>query len=300
MMRITSSMMSENILNSLQKNTESLMKAQTVVSSGLKINQPSDDPVGMAAALNYNATISSVNQYTANIKQAETTLNVADSTLSGVSNLLTQAKQIALQMVNGTMSATDRSNAASQVQSLLDQFVQMANTKQGNFYVFGGRNTTTAPYDTTNPSSGFQGDDGQMPVVVGNGVTIDTHVSGKNAFSATTSATAVDPAVVLSNLITGLKNNDTTAISNQLTPLDTALDQVVNTRSDIGNTLNRLDATQSYWSSFKLNIQKALSNTEDADLTQAASDLTQQQTAYQASLSVAAKIIQPTLLDFLK
>ncbi len=295
MIRITSGMMSENISNTLMKNSDSLMKAQTVVSTGLKINQPSDDPVSAAAALNYNKTLSSVDQYTRNITQAQTTLNVADSTLSSINNLLTQAKQIALQQVNGTMSADDRKVAASQVKSLLDQFVQLANTKQGANYVFGGRNTTTPPYNAANPSTGFQGDDGPISVVIGDGVTMDTHVSGKNAFSG-----SADPAVVLTNLMNGLTSNDTTAISNQLTPLDTAASQVVNTRADVGSTLNRLEATQNYWSSFKLNIQKALSNTEDADMTQAASQLTQQQTAFQASLAVAAKIVQPSLLDFLK
>ena len=295
MIRITSGMMSENISNTLMKNSDSLMKAQTVVSTGLKINQPSDDPVSAAAALNYNKTLSSVDQYTRNITQAQTTLNVADSTLSSINNLLTQAKQIALQQVNGTMSADDRKVAASQVKSLLDQFVQLANTKQGANYVFGGRNTTTPPYNAANPSTGFQWDDGPISVVIGDGVTMDTHVSGKNAFSG-----SADPAVVLTNLMNGLTSNDTTAISNQLTPLDTAASQVVNTRADVGSTLNRLEATQNYWSSFKLNIQKALSNTEDADMTQAASQLTQQQTAFQASLAVAAKIVQPSLLDFLK
>jgi len=294
-MRITQEMMANNLSRNLSQNTEKLMNAQSIVSSGKKITKASDDPVGMSNILDYRKTLESVDQYSRNISQANTGLNLADSTLSDIEALLNQAKQLALAQANGTTSNDDRQIAAGQVQQIRDQIVQLANTKQGNQYLFGGRKTGSPPYDPNHPETGFQGDDGQNQVVIGDGVTLDTHVSGKQAFAG-----ATDPVVALTNLIQGLNANDSSAITSSLDSLDQSMTQVTDTRADVGLTLNHLDATETHLSDLKLNIQALLSNTEDANYTQAVTDLTVQQSAYQSSLAVAAKIVQPSLLDYLK
>ena len=294
-MRITQEMIASNLSSNLLKNTEKLLKAQSLVSSGKRITKASDDPVGMSNILDYRKTLASVDQYSRNISQARSGLDVADSTLSDIGELLNRAKELTLAQTNGTASKEDRQIAAGEVQQIRDQIIQLANTKQGNKYLFGGQKTGSPPYDPTHPELGFQGDDGQNLVVIGDGVTLDTHVSGKQAFAGTT-----DPVVVLTDLIQGLNTNDSSAISSALDSLNQSMTQVTDTRADVGATLNRLDASESHLSDFKLNIQSLLSDTEDADLTQAITDLTAQQSAYQASLAVSAKIIPPSLLDYLR
>ena len=294
-MRITQRMMTDRVNNSLSNNAEKLMKTQSQISSGKRFTKASEDPVGMAKSLDYRKTMDSVDQYVRNVSRARSGLDTGESTLSDIGDLLNRAKELALSQTTGTASPETRQIAAGEAKQLRDQLIQLANTKQDDRYLFGGRTTETPPYDPLNPEAGFQGDDGGFPIIVSDGVTLDTAVSGKQAFAST-----VDPVLVLTDLIKGLEANDPTAISGQLDALDQSQAQIVNERADVGARLNRLDATETHLDGFKTNIQQMLSDTEDLDFTKAVTDLTAQQSAFQASLASASKIIQPSLLDYLR
>ena len=294
-MRITQRMMTDRVNNSLSNNAEKLMKTQSQISSGKRFTKASEDPVGMAKSLDYRKTMDSVDQYVRNVSRARSGLDTGESTLSDIGDLLNRAKELALSQTTGTASPETRQIAAGEAKQLRDQLIQLANTKQDDRYLFGGRKTDTPPYDPLNPEAGFQGDDGGFPIIVSDGVTLDTAVSGKQAFAST-----VDPVLVLTDLIKGLEDNDPTAISGQLDALDQSQAQIVNERADVGARLNRLDATETHLDGFKTNIQQMLSDTEDLDFTKAVTDLTAQQSAFQASLASASKIIQPSLLDYLR
>jgi flagellar hook-associated protein 3 FlgL len=298
-MRITQQMMANNLSRSLSQHTEKLMKAQSAVSSGKQITTASDDPVGMSHVLDYRKTLASIDQYSRNITQANTGLNLADTTLSDIQALLNQAKSLAIEQANGTYNADDKKTVAGQLQQIRDQIIQLANTKNGNQYLFGGRNTVTPPYDSEHPETAtFNGDDSQNQILISDNVKLDVHVSGKQAFDGTIAGTA-DPVVVLTTLIDGLNANDSSAAASSLDPLDQCMAQVSDTQAAVGITLNHLDATETHLSDLKLSFQAMLSNTEDADLTKTITDLTAQQSAYDASLAVTAKIIQHSLLDYL-
>jgi flagellar hook-associated protein 3 FlgL len=270
------------------------METQSRISSGKQINRVSDDPVGMAKALGYHKTLDSVDQYVRNISYARSGLEIGESVLTDINESLNRARELVLSQATGTASPETRQIAAEETRQIRDLLIQLANTRQGDRYMFGGRKTDAPPYDSDDPAAGFQGDDGGVSVMVADGVTMDIAVNGKRAFNS-----GADPVVVLTDLIANLEANDPTAISAQLETLDQALTQITNERADVGARLNRLDSTESHWETFKINIQKMLSDTEDLDLTQAVIDLTSQQSAYEASLSSASRIIQPSLLDYL-
>jgi len=96
------------------------------------------------------------------------------------------------------------------------------------------------------------------------------------------------------------QGTDGNKISDQIGSLDDALDQILKARANVGTKLNRLEATENHWADFKLNITQMLSDTEDADMIKTVTDLASQEAAYQASLSASARIIQPSLIDFLR
>lgn len=294
-MRITQKIMADKVNRSLLKNSEKLMKTQSQLSSGKLFTKASEDPVGMAKALDYRKTLDSVNQYVRNISHARSGLDTGEATLSDIGELLNRAKELALAQVTGTASPETRQIAAGEVRQIRDQLIQLANMRQDDRYMFGGRKTDAPPYDPLDPEAGFQGDDGGFSIIVSDGVTLDVTVSGKRTFGS-----PEDPVLVLTELIKGLETNDPLAISGKLDALDQSLAQVVNERADVGSRLNRLDATENHWDAFKINIAKMLSETEDMDLIQAMTDLTAQQSAFQASLASASKIIQPSLLDFMR
>lgn len=301
-MRITQRMMANQVNSNLSRNVEKLLNTQSHISSGKRIMRASDDPVGISKSLGYHKMLDSMDQYVRNISNARSGLEAGESALADINEAMNRARELTVAQATGTASAESRNAAAQEVRQIRDQLIQLANTKQGDRYMFGGRNTDVPPYDSADPdNASFNGDGGEFSVMIADAVSMDVAVSGEEAFSSVDPLSIKkDPVVVLTGLITDLEANDESAISGHLDSLDQAMTQITNERSNVGAKLNRLDSTEAHLEIYKLNFSQMLSDTEDLDLTQAVTDLTAQQSAYQASLASAAKIIQPSLLDYLR
>ncbi len=295
-MRVTNKLMADTVTGSLFKNVEQLLKTQDILSSGKRINKPSDDPIGIGRVLDYRKTICAINQYDRNIAHGESWLDFTDSTLDSVGDSLIRAKELALSQVNATATAETMRAVAEEVKTIYDHILQLANTKLGNSYIFAGHETDTAPFFRDDDYiTSYNGDKGEISIIAGENVEIGINVNGEELFLS-----EVNIFGVLRELKTGLETNDSAAISDQLEPLDDALDQILKARADAGAKLNRLETTENHWADFKLNIEQMLSDTEDADMIKTVTDLASQETAYQASLAASARVIQPSLLDFLR
>ncbi|MBW2099633.1 MAG: flagellar hook-associated protein FlgL [Deltaproteobacteria bacterium] len=293
---MTNKLMADNVTSNLFKKTEQLFKSQNMLSSGKRINKPSDDPVGIGQVLDYRNTISSIDQYTRNISHGESQLNLTDSTLGDVENSILRAKDLALSQATATASQESRKITAEEVKTIYDQVLQLANTKLGNNYIFAGHKTDTAPFSRDgNYDATYNGHSGDIKIIIGENLDISINANGDDVFSS-----GVKIFDVLMDLKNGLENNDTAAISAQIELFDNALDQVLTARAETGSKLNRLETTKNYWADFKVNVEQMLSDTENADIIKVITDLQSQENAYQASLSSAARIIQPSLMDFLR
>jgi flagellar hook-associated protein 3 FlgL len=537
-MRLTNKLMADTVTGNLFKNIDQFLKTQNILSSGKRINKPSDDPIGMGKVLDYRKTICAIDQYDRNIAHGESWLDLTDSTLNAVGDSLIRAKELALSQANATANADTMKAVAEEVKNIYDYLLQLANTKLGNSYIFAGHKTDTPPFsrdddyiasyngeaevtditciadiagsldgkyltlsspstdyyvwynvagDSAEPvvagigigvdiltddsadtvasktyaainnivglgaelsgdkvtvtnaaagdvvnsvdnDSGFsittitQGTDGDkngISIIAGENVEIDINVNGDEIFLSKVNIFEVlrelkvaletndrdgeaevtdilcnerstlsggeyftlsspsedyyvwydindnpldDPAVAgrtgieveigafdtadevasktadainkniiglgaelsdnkvtITNAVAGAVTNaydyidvagfsvdittqgtDGNKISDQLGPLDDALDQILKARANVGAKLNRLEATENHWADFKLNITQMLSDTEDADMIKTVTDLASQEAAYQASLAASARIIQPSLIDFLR
>ena len=291
-MRVTNSIMVNTMTTDIAKNTAELLKTSNMVSSGKRINTPSDDPVGAGKVANYRKIISSVEQYKKNISHAQTWLSATDSALDSINSLLIQAKGIASAQATGTVNQESRAAAAEQVNGIYNQILQLSNSKLGDSYIFSGHSTNTPAFASDGT---YQGDNGSIMSVTGDNLTIKINMNGNALFK-----TGTDVFDVINDLKTALSNNDAGGISDQLTRLDDAINQISNNRGTVGAKLKQLDNTDQYWDDFKLRIQKMLSDTEDVDITKAMTDLVQKQTAYQTSLQTAAMIVQTNLVNFLR
>ncbi|MBN2467037.1 MAG: flagellar hook-associated protein FlgL [Deltaproteobacteria bacterium] len=294
-MRVTNKLMSDTVSSNLFKNAERLLAIQNMVASGKRINRPSDDPLEMGRVLDYRKRISTIDQYTKNISHGESWLTVTDSTLGEINDLLIRVKTLAVYQATETATEDTRKNTAEEVKQIYDQILQLGNTTVDNRHIFAGYLTDINPlsrdddYNVT-----YSGDSGKIDIMVGENTTITINTAGTEVFSSD-----VDIFGTLQNLINGLESNDTDAISGQIELLDEGLNQVLGVRAQVGTKLNRLETTENYWENFKLNVTQMLSETEDADISQAITDLTTQEAMYQASLASAARMIQPSLIDFL-
>ena len=286
-MRVSTQMLADNITAALFRQTEQLLKTQEKIVTGKRINRASDDPIGSQRVLDYRKSLSSMQQYTVNISNAKTHIDTVDDILNTVTELISEAKGIA-----ADPNPELRDTFAQQVGTLREQLIQLANSKINGAYIFAGDLTATRPFDST---GAYSGDSATKDYLIGDTIQVAVEADGSLRFQG-----SADLFAVLEDLHTALLSDDTTGISNQVALLEDAKDQVNKVRAQNAGRYQRLEATENHYSRFAINVQEMLSRTEDADIAQAIIDLKIQQTAYESTLATSAKIIQPSLIDFLR
>ncbi len=294
-MRITNNMMSTRSLADLVAQMEAVAHAQQQVDSGRRIVQPSDDPAGTRTAIRLRDALGQTNQYLRNIDTADTRMSAAEASLSGASDVLQRARELAVQGANGTLSAANRSAMALEVEQLARALVHQANAKSGDDYVFSGFRTDVAPFIEAPPGSAvaslYQGDAGLMQARIGPGETVATNLLGDAAFKPALDALAALHADLIGG---GLVAGAT------ISAVDAGSRAIIDAWADLGARQNRLSRTQQSLGDVLLATQKLLSNTEDVDFAAAVTELTSRQTAYEAALKTSGRILQTSLLDTLR
>lgn len=303
-MRITQNMMSNVFMSNLRRQTEAMLQRQEQIASQKRINRPSDDPAGMGRVLAGRSSLSVISQYADNIKQGKTRLEFSEETLELVDDLVQQARRIAEEKSADGITSAERSLAAEQVKEIYDQVLQLGNAKFGDRYLFSGDQTDTPPFvrdDDYNAT--YQGDDGSFKIPIADHVVVDIDADGRNFFQSEADG-GVNIFDELRDLINGLENTDVAAGSTQIRatvdPLQNAHVQIMNKRSEAGPKLYRLQATEEHWTHVKNTVQNAIGREEDVDVAQAVIELKNLETAYESTLAAASRIIQPSLVNFLK
>jgi flagellar hook-associated protein 3 FlgL len=183
-MRLSTSWMYQQSVNTMLTQESALATSQNQVSTGNRINVASDDPAGAGQIVSLNHVIAQNTQYTSNINSATTSLNTEASTLSSMNSVLDNARTLALQAVNGTLSSTDLNSVASQLTQIRSQLVQMANgTDSNGNALFAGTSSTTTPFQVgANGVVTYQGNSAQQQTSIGSGLNIPTSDPGANLF----------------------------------------------------------------------------------------------------------------------
>lgn len=299
-MRITQNMMSSIFIRSMQKQAEGLLQRQEQLATQKRINRPSDDPIGIGRVLNGRSMLATIDQYTENIRQGKTRLEMTDQTLAMAGDLVKQARRIAEEKSGAEISASEREFAAGQIKEIYDQILQLANTTHGGRYMFSGDLTDTAPFTRDDQyTASYNGDSGSFRIPIAEQTEVGIDADGQNYFMNAADGGA-DIFAALKGLIDGLEGNDMDEIEAAVEPLQDAEAQIMNKRSEFGPKLYRFQATEEHWTAFKTRIQDAVGRDEDVDVVQVALELNNLKTAYETSMAAAAKILQPSLVNFLR
>jgi flagellar hook-associated protein 3 FlgL len=288
-MRITQQMMLTNALQSEASATERMAQLSQQASSGLKVSRASDDPAAWASIQQIHAQVGVVRARSDAATRAAGDLSLAESTLDAASNLVVQAQTLAVEGANGTQTAASRANMASQVSSLVQQLVALANTRGSSGYLFGGTATSTPPVDG---SGTFQGNAGVTHVEIADGVLAVSNADGAAAFSA---AGGRSPFADLQSLATALSSNDVAGIRSSITNLEASSAQMLAARVDTGLSASRLSSAATVMSNTLVQLQIQGGNLGDADAASTLSNLTAAQTAYEAALQVNKQILSTSL-----
>lgn len=293
-------------LSQIQNN---MQQAETELSSGLKFQNASDDPDEVSDILSLRADIANNNQVQSNLNNVTTQVDTAQQALSTAEQLVENALTLAAQGSSGTATATSNGNLAQQVAAIQSELISIANTQVGNDYVFGGDDYTSQPYeaDTVNPDVGG----GVVQLTVTQATRLIQDPLG-NTFSVDLTAQQIfddqnadgSPApdnvfVAVNQLRVALQNNDLDGIQSSITALTTADNYLNQQLGFYGAAENRIQAANSLGQQMNLTYQTALGNDQDADIAQAATQLTESQTQEQAALQAEGMLPRNSLFNFL-
>jgi flagellar hook-associated protein 3 FlgL len=273
-------------MNNLQK----LYDAQEEIATGKKLRRPGDDPVAFARVTGYKSIQEGMQQYERNISFSRGYLSEAESSLKSVANLLTRAKELAMQGASGGLDAETLAGATEEVSGIHDQVLSLANARwsgggsQGTRYIFSGYRTDTPAFSDLGV---YQGDDGEYAVEVSAGESITIGFSGGRVFQG-----GVDIFSVLQDLRDSLDTGDSAGVQATLDNLDRSISQVSEHMAELGGRVNRLDQTEARMDDISVSLETLVSGEEDIDLIQAASELTFYQTVLEASVLSSRQIFQ--------
>lgn len=276
----------------LQANIESSLQnlniIQNQISTGKKLTTYSDDPAGASESLVLRSALLANKQYQRNATSATTFLSASGSALSSATTIIQAARTIAVQGANSTQTPSSFAALSSQVDGIVGQLTTIANSKIGAKYLFGGTNTTTAPYDATQT---YQGNSQSINSTIGPNTTVALNTPGPTAFGPAFTA--------LQTLKTDLNSGNITAISADIGLVDTALASVTSANASIGARTNEVTAASQQLSLSETQFNDQVASIEDVDLASAYVQLQSAQNVYQASLATTGKAFQYSLADYL-
>lgn len=295
-MRVTQFMLANNMLRNLSNSYERLGKYQEQLATGKKISRPSDDPVVAMKGIAYREDLARVKQYQRNIGEVHNWIDSADDALDKVGLALQRVQELVVQASTDTATPEDRKKIADEIDQIQKHIVDVANTRVGGKYIFNGADTKNPLFIGYPGETGFavNGNQGDVEIEVFDGIKLDVNIDGKTLFTGIIG--------MLDNLKAALNDPNSTGstIDGYLSQVEAQQDALLSARSELGAKQNRVEMMENRLSTQEEIATKLMSNNEDIDYEKTITDLISQESVHRAALSVGARIIQPTLVDFLR
>lgn len=296
-MRITNRMLQGATLGHLQSNLSKIAEASQKVSSGRRLLKASDDPGAASGAMRARSTLRALEQYKRGIEVANSRAEAEEMTLDSVMDVLVRAKEVGVGQAGDTADAQSRQAVKAEVDQLLEHLVQLANTRLGDDYLFGGTRGDVRPYAldpaaphgvaTTSPT-------GEHTVEIAEGRYLKIGHNGVEAFEDTGAFAS------LHDLSQALGANDPAGIRTALSGIDRAFNGVQALIGDIGARVNHLGITRSSLDAVELNLQSFRSELEEIPFEEAVTELVGRQTALQAAMLASSRVMGLSLADYLR
>ncbi|MFJ8257647.1 flagellar hook-associated protein FlgL [Peribacillus asahii] len=298
-MRVTQSMLSNNMMRNVSNSYERLAKLQNQITTQKKFSKPSDNPVAAMMGMNYRTGLNKIEQYSRNIGEATSWIESTDSALGQATSALQRIRELVVQASNGTYEDNQRESVTTEIEQLKEHLLDIGDTQMGDRYIFNGFKTEQRPSDTLEDGLYYGNEDTEIEenieIEVFDGIKIPINTSGNRIFQE-----ALKKGGEIDNIIESMRTGSQGEITELIGDVDKILDRVSQVRSEIGARQNRIDFMTDRLGEQEVLSKKILSNNEDIDVEKTITEFITQESVHTASLSVGAKIIQPTLLDFLR
>ena len=324
-MRITNASMVRSHIYYTKNNLTNMSKINQQISTGKVINTVSDDPHKAIKIMNINNEIKYTEKYNYNIDESVGWMNTTDGALDNVGNLLGEIKETILKVGNGTYSQNEMKSLNEDMNEKIKQLADTLNSTHGGKYLFGGSSVDDAPITVIENPDGtvkleFSKDkNGQtipntddLKADISSGINIDYNISVGEILNIKdgngNTVNLLDEINNLSTLMNDIANGDEqtaakakeTLLNDTKGKIDTLFDHVVNERTSLGVRVSTAEKIKELNDEDILNIQDVLSKTQDTDVVEKFIELKSAEMIYQASIQVGAKLIQPTILDYIR
>ena len=297
-MRITNKVLSNNMLNNMYQSMWKMSDLQNQVTTGRKVNKPSDDPSASITSLRMRTKIMQNEQFQKNATEITAWMNTAEDSLIALGDVMQRARELAVKGATDTNDQGALDAIADEIDQLLQETEVLANSQVSDRYLFGGTRTTEKTF--TLETMDWSGNDKIMNLEIGEGILTAKNIDGKKIFGITED---MDESVfaTLQQMSADLRAGNNQEVGGEiLTKLDGHIEVILSSRSEVGARLNRMEMTMNRLDGSEMNYLKVLSDAEDADLAEVIIRLKEQENVYNATLSTGARVIQPTLMDFLR
>lgn len=302
-MRITNNMMVNNMINSMGKNLVRMDKFQQQMATGKKIQKPSDDPVVAARALKLRTDVAKLEQYKKNIQDAQSWMEYTDSALDQIGNVVKRARELAVRGASGTCTSDDLAKISEEIKQLKSELIELSNSSYAGRYIFSGFYTNQKLLNEDGAFALNVDNSQSIKYEIGVGNDININITGSELFNNGINTNSGDKGKMISNfemIQAAMESGDNTAVSDAIELMDDNMDNVLRVRTDIGARMNRLKLTSNRIQEDTVNMKRLMSQNEDIDIAETVMKLKNEENVYKASLAGGAKIIQPTLVDFIR
>jgi flagellar hook-associated protein 3 FlgL len=290
-MRVTHTMKFDNLIANVQSNLARMQRTQDQITTGRRYNSASENPTAVARIMHLRSSEARVEQFRRNVDDAVGWLNASDSALQSAGDILQRARELAVTGGNDVIAAEERALIAEEVDQLLEQLTDYANAKHNGEYLFAGRQTGTQPYLGGTPPA-YQGDLNVIEREINEGVRMQINTLGPDAFE--------DAMQALTDLADDLRANDGPAIRGRISDIDAAQDQMLAELATVGARTNRIETQGDRLEATQVSLASLRSQDDEVDMVEAIVRFQSEETVYTASLQVGARVMQPSLLDFLR
>ena len=312
-MRVTNGMLASNFLNNINRTMGRMQTYQQQLATNKRMTRLSDDPIGAINSLSIRGKISRLNQYQKNIDDAKSWLTQSETAVMELGEVLKTSYEKTVQAATGTNTVQEKEAIAKELTEIRNHIVQLSNSTFGDRYIFGGFQTTAAPFAYEAGQLTYQGYDLRtlpddpalqqhlksqiISFEIGTGLTSDVSFSGIRLIGS-----GEDNIIhILDDLISHLQKDAPHSELDQFVgKLQTKHYETLALATEIGGKMNRLDLMENRYKMDSLNYETVKSNIEDIDMSEVIMQFKMTEAVYSAALSVGSRIIQPSLIDFLR
>jgi len=283
--------MQNNMMNNLFKSQAAMNKYLNQVQTGEKIERPSDDPVIAMKGMSYRTALREIEQYQRNADGIRSWMDNADDALDKGTQVMQRLEELAVQASTGTNSEDEHTAIKAEVEELEKQLIEVANTRVNGKYIFNGTDTNEKPVNK----------DGSLNIGTGRNQDVNIEISEDIQFTVNVKPDDVFPEEIFQNIEAFKSALDGDGdIDESLDKIQSSSKGLVEGRAKLGARMNRLELIADRLEQQGITAEDTMKKNVGVDFEEAITNLLSQEVAHRAALSAGAKIIQPSLIDFLR